>query len=57
MEFDEGIVFEGLFSRYIQRPGADGELSSDSNLHVAVTRARRTVTIMTPDIQPCRLLP
>ncbi|MHB1329814.1 MAG: hypothetical protein ACYC2K_16575 [Gemmatimonadales bacterium] len=25
MEFDEGIVFEGLFSRYIQRPGADGE--------------------------------
>ena len=56
-EFDEVIVFEGLFSRYIQRPGADGERSARFNLHVAATRARRTVTIMTPEIQPCHLLP
>lgn len=56
-EFDEVIVFEGLFSRYVQRPGADGERSARFNLHVAATRARRTVTIMTPEIQPCHLLP
>lgn len=56
-EFDEVIVFEGLFSRYIQRPGADGERSARFNLHVAATRARRMVTIMTPEIQPCHLLP
>lgn len=56
-EFDEVIVFEGLFSRYIQRPGADGERSARFNLHVAATRARRTVMIMTPEIQPCHLLP
>lgn len=56
-EFDEVIVFEGLFSRYVQRPGADGERSARFNLHVAVTRARRAVTIMTPEIEPCHLLP
>lgn len=56
-EFDEVIVFEGLFSRYIQRPTADGERSARFNLHVAATRARHAVTIMTPQIQPCSLLP
>lgn len=56
-EFDQVIVFEGLFSRYVQRPGADGERSARFNLHVAATRARRTATIMTPEIQPCHLLP
>lgn len=56
-EFDEVIVFEGLFSRYVQRPGADGERSARFNLHVAATRARRAVTIMTPEIQPCHILP
>lgn len=56
-EFDEVIVFEGLFSRYVQRPGADGERSARFNLHVAATRARRAVTIMTPEIEPCHLLP
>ena len=48
---------EGLFSRYVQRPGADGERSARFNLHVAATRARRAVTIMTPEIQPCHILP
>lgn len=56
-EFDEVIVFEGLFSRYVQRPDADGERSARFNLHVAVTRARRAVTIMSPEIQPCHILP
>lgn len=56
-EFDEVIVFEGLFSRYVQRPGADGERSARFNLHVATTRARRAVTIMTPEIQPCHIIP
>lgn len=56
-EFDEVIVFEGLFSRYVQRTGADGERSARFNLHVAATRARRAVTIMTPEIEPCHLLP
>lgn len=56
-EFDEVIVFEGVFSRYVQRPGPDGERSARFNLHVAATRARRAVTIMTPEIRPCDLLP
>jgi DNA helicase-2/ATP-dependent DNA helicase PcrA len=56
-EFDEVIVFEGLFHRYVQRPGADGERSARLNLHVAATRARRAVTIMTPEALPCHLLP
>lgn len=56
-EFDEVIVFEGQFSRYVQRPGAEGERSARFNLHVAATRARRRVSIMTPEAQPCHLLP
>ncbi|MCP1909641.1 DNA helicase-2/ATP-dependent DNA helicase PcrA [Bradyrhizobium elkanii] len=56
-EFDEVIVFEGVFERYIQRSGAEGERSARFNLHVAATRARRTATIMTPGVDPCRLLP
>ncbi len=56
-EFDEVIVFEGVFSRFVQRPGADGERSARFNLHVAATRARHAVTIMTPEIQPCHILP
>ena len=56
-EFDEVIVFEDLFQRYVQRPDADGDRSARFNLHVAGTRARRAVAIMTPDADPCRLLP
>jgi DNA helicase-2/ATP-dependent DNA helicase PcrA len=56
-EFDEVIVFEGAFQRYLQRAGAEAERSARFNLHVAVTRARRAVTIMTPRHDPCRLLP
>ncbi|MVT63583.1 AAA family ATPase [Bradyrhizobium pachyrhizi] len=55
-EFDEVIVFEGLYQRYLQPRGADAERSARFNLHVAVTRARAAVTIMTPSRDPCRLL-
>lgn len=56
-EFDEVIVFEGLFQRYLQpRGGADGERSERFNLHVAATRARKAVRIMTPVRDPCPLL-
>ncbi|WFU45737.1 3'-5' exonuclease (plasmid) [Bradyrhizobium sp. CB82] len=56
-EFDEVIVFEGQFQRYLQRAGADGERSARFNLHVATTRAHRAVMIMTPQDSPCHLLP
>jgi DNA helicase-2/ATP-dependent DNA helicase PcrA len=56
-EFDEVIVFEGVFQRYLRRAGAEAERSARFNLHVAATRARRAVTIMTPQDDSCRLLP
>jgi DNA helicase II / ATP-dependent DNA helicase PcrA len=56
-EFDEVIVFEGLFQRYLQRKGSEAERSARYNPHVAVTRARRAVTVMTPLEDACRLLP
>ncbi len=56
-EFDEVIVFEGLYSRFVRRTDAESERSARFNLHVAATRARRSVTIMTPEAQPSRLLP
>ena len=56
-EFDEVIVFEGLFQRYLRPGGANEERSARFNLHVAATRARAAVTIMTPSRDPCRLLP
>lgn len=55
-EFDEVIVFEGAFQRYLQPRGADAERSARFNLHVAATRARTAVMIMTPSRDPCRLL-
>jgi DNA helicase-2/ATP-dependent DNA helicase PcrA len=56
-EFDEVIVFEGIYQRYLQRIGPEGERSCRYNLHVAATRARRAVMIMTPAASPCQLLP
>jgi superfamily I DNA/RNA helicase len=56
-EFDEVIVFEGMYQRYLQRQDAEGQRSGRFNLHVAATRARRAVTIMTPLANPCQLLP
>lgn len=56
-EFDEVIVFEGMYQRYLQRQDAEGQRSARFNLHVAATRARRAVNIMTPGAAPCPLLP
>jgi DNA helicase-2/ATP-dependent DNA helicase PcrA len=56
-EFDEVIVFESPYQRYYQRRGPDSERSARFNLHVAITRARRAATIMTPEADPCLLLP
>jgi DNA helicase-2/ATP-dependent DNA helicase PcrA len=56
-ELDEVIIFEGLYQRYLQRAGAEGERSCRYNLHVAATRARRAVTIMTPGASSCHLIP
>ncbi|MBH1991570.1 MAG: UvrD-helicase domain-containing protein [Sphingomonadaceae bacterium] len=56
-EFDEVIVFEGPYQRYLRPGGAEAERSARFNLHVAATRARTAVTIMTPSRDPCRLLP
>lgn len=56
-EFDEVIVFEDLYNRYLRDRGADSERSARFNLHVAATRARSAVAIMTPSRDPCRLLP
>jgi DNA helicase-2/ATP-dependent DNA helicase PcrA len=56
-EFDEVVVFEDLYNRYLRNHGADSERSARFNLHVAATRARSAVAIMTPSMDPCRLLP
>jgi DNA helicase-2/ATP-dependent DNA helicase PcrA len=56
-EFEEVIVFEDPFSRYLQPRGTDPVRSARFNLHVAATRARTAVTIMTPARDPCGLLP
>ena len=56
-EFDEVIVFEGPFQRYFVQRGPDSERSARFNLHVAATRARTLLTVMTPSINPCPLLP
>lgn len=56
-EFDEVIVFEGIYQRFLQRRDAEGQRSARFNLHVAATRARRAVIIMTPQADPCPLLP
>jgi DNA helicase-2/ATP-dependent DNA helicase PcrA len=56
-EFDEVIVFEGPFQRYFIQRGPDSERSARFNLHVAATRARNLLTVMTPSVDPCHLLP
>lgn len=56
-EFDEVIVFEGQYQRYLTANGGDRERSARFNLHVSATRAKRSVVLMTPDQDPCPLLP
>lgn len=56
-EFDEVIVFEGVYQRYLSANAGDRERSARFNLHVAATRAKRSVVLMTPLQDPCPLLP
>lgn len=54
-EFDEVIIYEGWFqNRIVSRP--DRVDQSRLNLRVAVTRAKKRATIMTPNKDPCPLL-
>jgi DNA helicase-2/ATP-dependent DNA helicase PcrA len=56
-EFDEVIVFEGMYQRYMRSQDTEAQRSARFNLHVAATRAKRGVNIMTPQASPCPLLP
>ena len=56
-EFDEVIVFESPYRRFLQRADAEGRRSARFNLHVAATRARRQVHFLTPAAARSPLLP
>lgn len=56
-EFDEVIVFEGPHKRFLRVGGGERERSARFNLHVAATRAKRKVILMTPRNDPSPLLP
>jgi DNA helicase-2/ATP-dependent DNA helicase PcrA len=56
-EFDEVIVFENFYHRYLRNGEAASLTAARFNLHVAVTRARHSVTIFTPRDASCALLP
>lgn len=54
-EFDEVIIYEGWYqNRFVSRPERIDQ--ARLNLRVAVTRARKRASIMTPDTDPCPLL-
>jgi DNA helicase II / ATP-dependent DNA helicase PcrA len=56
-EFDEVIVFENSYHRYLRDTQAASLTAARFNLHVAVTRARRAVTVFTPRDGGSLLLP
>lgn len=54
-EFDEVIIYEGVFDgKIVSSP--ERIVQSTLNLRVATTRAKRNVTILTPNNNPCLLL-
>lgn len=57
-EFDEVVVFEGLFRGRILKDNADANdiLQARLKLRVAVTRARENVTILSPEQKKCLLI-
>lgn len=57
-EFDEVLIYEGTFSdRIVRRPDEDSSVAQARlALRVAVSRAKRRVTIVTPANKPCELL-
>lgn len=54
-EFDEVIIYEGLYNGRIV-PKMELIEQARINLRVAVTRAKRRATILTPNTDPCPLL-
>lgn len=57
-EFDEVLIYEGTFSdRIVRRPEEEGSMAQAMlALRVAVSRAKRRVTILTPKSKPCELI-
>lgn len=54
-EFDEVIIYEGRYqNRIVSKPERIDQ--ARLNLRVAVTRAKRQATILTPDEDPCPLI-
>jgi len=56
-EFDEVIVYEGCFQgRFVRANATDREFAqSRLALRVAITRAKKHATILTPQQYPCSL--
>lgn len=57
-EFDEVVIYEGIhFDRIVRQPDDDYVVAQARlSLRVAVSRAKRKVTILTPQQKPCELL-
>lgn len=57
-EFDEVIIYEGAYKHRIVYPNESEQkmLQKRRNLRVAVTRAKRHTTVMTPERDPCIFL-
>ena len=57
-EFDEVLVYEGIYAdRIVRRPDDEDVVAQARlSLRVAVSRARSRVTIVTPQQKPCELL-
>ena len=57
-EFDEVVIYEGTHSdRIVRRPDDESSVAQARlSLRVAVSRAKRRVTILTPESRPCELL-
>jgi DNA helicase-2/ATP-dependent DNA helicase PcrA len=57
-EFDEVVIYEGMFSGRIVAANADAKRIAQSRLalRVAVTRAIRRATIVTPQSDSCQFL-
>ena len=56
-EFDEVVIYDGLYHRILRNPKDDKAAAQDLlALRVAVTRAMRRASILTPKKNPCPFL-
>jgi DNA helicase-2/ATP-dependent DNA helicase PcrA len=57
-EFDEVVIYEGIHSdRIVRQPDDDYVVAQARlSLRVAVSRAKKKVTVVTPRQKPCELL-